>query len=313
MTYLNKESHLSDDNRALHNTNKNHPNYVRWKRGRDLAEARGNLVMTLLEKSPDQSRLPASLPDRQAGQASRTGKSDRQVSGKVILDLGSGEGGTSKVFSMNNKVLSIDLSMYRLKRQDNYQINLLKINADALVLPIKEKFIDIIIIQDVVEHLHNHKTLLTELKRVLKKDGIIYLSTPNKKSVLNIISDPHWGLPFLSLFKRKTIKKIFLNNFRKKDSDRNDIAELFSLRELENLFADDFHIRLMTSSVTEIMLNGIEGVVWSNFHLKLLALIKFLKLDKLILNISNDKSGFVNDFFTPTFYFIMQRKTRAFF
>ncbi len=72
--------------------NETHPNYVRWKRARGLSIERGKFVHSLINKNTETINLS-------------------------ILDLGSGEGGTTTVFSENNFVVSFDLSLVRLKRQ----------------------------------------------------------------------------------------------------------------------------------------------------------------------------------------------------
>ena len=72
--------------------NESHPNYLRWKRARDLSVARGRFVESIINQKVTTKNLS-------------------------VLDLGSGEGGTAKVFSENNFVVSFDLSLVRLQRQ----------------------------------------------------------------------------------------------------------------------------------------------------------------------------------------------------
>jgi hypothetical protein len=141
----------------------------------------------------------------------------------------------------------------------------------------------------------------------LKKDGFIYLSTPNKLSFLNIISDPHWGMPILSLLKRIQIKKYFLKHFRKNDYNRDDIAELLSLKDIFDLFSRNFNIKICTKFSVEYLLNGGKGLVWSNFHLRLVKAVTSLGLKKVLIRIANNKPGLLNKFFTPTFYIILKR------
>ncbi len=69
-----------------------HPNFKRWKRAREVSIERGKFVSSIINQQLDTKNLS-------------------------VLDLGSGEGGTSKVFSENNFVVSFDLSLTRLKRQ----------------------------------------------------------------------------------------------------------------------------------------------------------------------------------------------------
>lgn len=261
---------------------KSHPNYERWKRARGLSFERAKVIETILNKFIDLNNLN-------------------------ILDLGSGEGGTSKLFSQNNFVISYDLNYQRLLRQSS-DSNIQKVQADARVIPFKENSFDLIILQDVIEHISDYEILLEELKRILKKNGVIYLSTPNKNSLINLIADPHWGLPFLSILNRENIRKYFLKFFRKKDYNRNDIAELLSLNKIYKYFEENFIISLQTINVFKMMIEGNKGIVWSNFHLKILKLIKMLPFQDSLLKLVNNKKGILNNNLTPEFYIVLKRK-----
>lgn len=285
-----------------------HPNFNRWKRAREVSVERGKFVSSIINQQLDTKDLS-------------------------VLDLGSGEGGTSKVFSENNFIVSFDLSLIRLQRQissviskegfyptekssTNNKTRFLSsfemtkpelVNGSALQLPFSNHSFDLIIIQDVIEHLTNTATFYSEVKRILKTNGYIYLSTPNKLSIFNILNDPHFGLPVLSLLKRESIKKYFLKQFRKDDYNRTDIAQLLSLNGLINLFKNDFEIKLYTKFSVRELFNGNKGIVWSDFHLKLIAFCKLIKLDWLLIKLANDKIGLINKYFTPTFYFVFKK------
>ena len=116
-------------------------------------------------------------------------------------------------------------------------------------------------------------------------------------------------MPVVSVLKRESIKKYFLKYFRKNDFDRKDIAQLLSLTELVKLFSNDFDLQLKTKFAVKELFNGNKGIVWSDFHLKLISFCKAVKLDRLIIKISNDKNGVLNKFFTPTFYITLNRLT----
>ena len=260
-----------------------HPNYLRWKRAREISIARGKFVESIVSQ-------------------------EFECRGLTILDLGSGEGGTTNVFSKNNFVISFDLSKIRLQRQSNSDVNSQKICGNISDIPLKKKSFDLIILQDVIEHLQLTNRLVDELYGLLQERGIIYLSTPNKFSVFNILADPHWGVPFISLLKRESVKKYFLNYFRKSEVNREDIPELLSLRVILDLFDKNFNLSLFTVHSVKELFNGNKGIAWSDFHLKLIKVARILGLDKIIVKIANDKIGFVNQFLTPTFYMVLKRK-----
>jgi SAM-dependent methyltransferase len=259
--------------------NEKHPNFERWKKARDISEDRGKFVKLIISKFIKCEQLN-------------------------ILEIGSGEGGTASIFSKDNKFISLDLSLLRLHRQ---QDSIIRINADANKLPFQHSLFDLIILQDVIEHLPSNNGLLHYLSAFLNKEGLIFLSTPNRFSLLNILSDPHFGLPLISVLKRKQIKKYFLPLFRKDDSSRNDIAQLLSLNELKTI-SNDYQIILNTKLAVSELIKGNKGLIWSSFHIRLLNLILRTGLHKIILKIANDKETFLNHFFTPTFYLILKRK-----
>ena len=284
-----------------------HPNFVRWQRARELSLERGKFVNSIINQKVNTQNL-------------------------YVLDLGSGEGGTTEIFSKSNFVVSLDLSFVRLKRQQTFVIskeslteksfnhnenrlltsfevtNFKLINGDALFLPFSNHSFDLIILQDVIEHLTGISDFYSEVKRVLKTDGTIYLSSPNKYSIFNFLSDPHFGLPMVSTLKRESIKKYFLKYFRKDDYNRTDIAQLFSLNEIISLFQKDFVISLNTKFSILELFKGNKGIIWSKFHQILISLCKFIKLDWGLIKIANDSFGIINKYFTPTFYFVLKRK-----
>jgi 2-polyprenyl-3-methyl-5-hydroxy-6-metoxy-1,4-benzoquinol methylase len=262
-----------------------HPNYKRWKRAREISIERGKFVRSII------SRL-------------------RECRDLKILDFGSGEGGTSNVLSEDNIVTSFDVNKIRLQRQKDSISTLNLLCGSSSSLPFKNNSFDLIILQDVVEHLDDREELINNIYNLLNDNGMIYLSTPNKLSVINIIADPHWGVPLVSLLKRENVRKYFLNYFRKSERSRKDIAELLSLKNIYELFADKFEVQLFTTNSVNELFKGNKGIVWSDFHLKLSHNLKKVKLDKLITKLANNRTGFINRFFTPTFYIALKRRQR---
>ena len=263
-----------------------HPNYERWKRAREISIERGKFVLSIISKVRNCQKLK-------------------------ILDIGSGEGGTSEVLFRDNIVISIDMNKIKLLRQQNSFSNFNLICGSSSSLPFKNNSLDLIILQDVLEHLDSREKLINNIYNLLNDNGMIYLSTPNKFSVINIIADPHWGVPLVSLLKRDSIRKYFLNYFRKSEMNRKDIAELLSLKNIYELFADKFELQLFTMHSVNELFKGNKGIVWSDFHLKLLHILKKVKFDKAITTLANNRMGFINRFFTPTFYMVFIKKGKS--
>jgi len=259
---------------------KGHPNYERWKRARDLSIERGKFVASVIVKFISLEKL-------------------------TILDLGSGEGGTSHVLFKQNSVVSFDISKIRLQRQNFPNSIISKVNGDASFLPFRDNQFDLIIIQDVIEHLIDKDQFVKEVDRILKKNGYVFLSTPNKYSILNLIADPHFGIPFLSIMSRKH-SALTLKFLGRKDYVRSDLAELLSLKMIFDFF-NRYKISLNTVYAVEELLSGNKGIIWSDFHLYLLRIIHKLHLSKFILKLVNNNNGILNNYITPSFYIMLHK------
>lgn len=263
---------------------KTHPNFLRWERARNISLERGKFVKQILEL-------------------------DYNLINLNILGLGSGEGGTTKILSENNFVVSLDINFTRLTRQkENYNLKK-SLQADAIKLPFADSTFDLIIIQDVIEHIEQLNKFSKEIVRVLKDDGSVFLSTPNKLSIINFLSDPHWGVPLISILSRKVIKKFFIRFFRKTERNRKDIPQLLSISKILSLFSDRFEIKIMTDFSVDELFKENKGNIWSDFHLKIISTLKRIKADKTVRRISNNNFGFLNKYLTPTFYLLMKKKS----
>lgn len=65
---------------------------------------------------------------------------------------------------------------------------------DGTRLPYPSNTFDIVTSIEVIEHVANPGQMLSEIRRVLKKDGILHITTANKWWPI----EPHFKLPFLS-------------------------------------------------------------------------------------------------------------------
>lgn len=108
---------------------------------------------------------------------------DVDLKNKIILDAGCGLGLISeKLLEKKAKVYGIDYSLNNI----NYVRKKFKSKnfycTSVTNLPFKNNFFDIIIYTEVIEHLNKEEQekSLQELKRVLKKNGLLVLTTPNK-------------------------------------------------------------------------------------------------------------------------------------
>lgn len=107
------------------------------------------------------------------------------VEGKVVLDIACGTGyGASYLMNKGAKmVVGGDYSEEAVQYAKlHYQRdNLRFLCADAQQMPFCDKFFDVIVSFETIEHLERYEDFLKGCKRVLKDDGIFICSTPNGK------------------------------------------------------------------------------------------------------------------------------------
>lgn len=104
---------------------------------------------------------------------------------KTILDVACGEGyGSHFLAESAHSVMGIDVDPKAIEHaQQRYQAsNLQFMQADACDLPIEDQSIDVVVCFETLEHLEDHDGLMASFKRVLKPNGHLVLSSPDKAS-----------------------------------------------------------------------------------------------------------------------------------
>lgn len=106
------------------------------------------------------------------------------IKGKKVLDVACGEGyGSHLMATQAESVLGVDVSKEAVAHaQKTYHHERLQYQVgDALSLDVADDSMDVVVSFETLEHLAEHDQLLAEFKRVLKADGVLLLSTPDKK------------------------------------------------------------------------------------------------------------------------------------
>lgn len=109
------------------------------------------------------------------------------VSDKVVLDAACGEGYGSRILSdYALNVIGLDISEDTIKKAQNKYIdaqNLRFVQGSIAQMPLEDNSIDIVVSFETIEHVSEklQKRFLIEVERVLKTDGLLIISTPNKK------------------------------------------------------------------------------------------------------------------------------------
>lgn len=104
------------------------------------------------------------------------------VKNKQVLDIASGSGyGTKILASLAKSVIGVDVDKSAIEYSEkNFKAeNARFILGDGAKIPLEDNQVDVVVSFETIEHIEDYKTFMKEVKRVLKKDGVLILSTPN--------------------------------------------------------------------------------------------------------------------------------------
>jgi len=142
------------------------------------------------------------------------------VCGKTVLDIGCGDGGISVAFAERGAIIiGLDNDANRIRLANNkakehaVDAKFILVNAEAIGLP--DALFDVIICNAVIEHVFNPDKLISEISRLLKPGGFLFLDTPSRYSILQLISDTHYGLFGISIMPR-WIAAVYVVKIRKR-------------------------------------------------------------------------------------------------
>ena len=157
------------------------------------------------------------------------------------LDIGCGPGYLSTVFALNNyesigvDVDVADLAHANTNKRDFPGKNLRFYNMDCTTDELLNlgKF-DVITVDNVLEHVESPFLLVSQLKKILNKKGIIHLIIPNAGALDLVNSDPHYNLFGLSLFD-KSDGDVILRSLI--DIESYDVNNYFYKYDIINYFS----------------------------------------------------------------------------
>ena len=105
--------------------------------------------------------------------------------GKDVLDIASGEGyGSTLLAGSARSVVGVDLSaaaVAHARQKYAATTNLRFEQGSVTAVPLASASVDVVVSFETVEHLAEQSQMLSELKRVLRPDGLLVISSPNRK------------------------------------------------------------------------------------------------------------------------------------
>lgn len=150
------------------------------------------------------------------------------------LDIGCAAGfGVKELGKEFKEVVGIDIdkSAITFAKQNIKGNNLKFVLAKGLDYPFPDKSFDVIICNQIYEHVPNPKKLIAEISRLLKKGGFCYFGACNKYYPL----EPHYNLLFLSYLPKK-LANIYLKIFKGQPEYYENCYSLWEIRKLIKIF-----------------------------------------------------------------------------
>lgn len=156
---------------------------------------------------------------------------DFDLKDKDILEIGAGISLFAGKLAEKNRLILTDINE-TLLNQNPESCDL--VVADAENLPFPDKSFDFIYLVGILHHLPDQKKGMQEIKRVLKKNGKVFISEPTK-----------WSVNLVYYLGRKLLIFLLGKNFvRKLVGCGTPDEEFLNTKELKNTFSSDFEIKI---------------------------------------------------------------------
>jgi SAM-dependent methyltransferase len=103
------------------------------------------------------------------------------ANGGLVLDVGTG-GGESLVELGEDRAVGCDVSVAALRRAGHRKV----LAADGAALPFPDSTFGAVVSMEVLEHVDDATEIFAEMARVLKPEGLAYVTTPNYANVAGL-------------------------------------------------------------------------------------------------------------------------------
>jgi len=232
------------------------------------------------------------------------------LKGKRVLEIGCGDGGISIAFAKHGcEVYGLDyephaISLARVRARDVPQAPKFYV-GDAHDLGVRDNIFDIVICNDLLEHVRSVKRIAKQVFRVLKSEGLVFLSFSNICSFLNFISDPHHHLFGISILPR-SLAEFYVTKIRRK-TRHYGVEKLLSYWRVQRIFNDlSIDLELIPDVRWKEKLENPELVVNTIARRAFRLLKKIVRLETIkLLIMSKTYLCFVH----PTIYMIGKNKS----
>ena len=166
--------------------------------------------------------------------------------GKDVLDIASGEGyGSNLLAEVAKTVIGVDIAedAVRHARGKYNKPNLDFKKGSCAEIPLPDKSVDVCVSFETLEHHDQHDVMMLEIKRVLRENGILIISTPDK---LHYSIEPNHKNPF-------HVRELFRQEFEQMMASYFKNVSFYGQRILygSGIFCEGRKTKLRSSAIQE--------------------------------------------------------------
>ncbi len=211
---------------------------------------------------------------------------------KTILEIGCGTGGFIVTAAKRYKyIVAIDIALRWLmicrKRVEGMNIKIPLICCCAEFLPFPKNYFDQVVASATIEHTRSQKSVFSESYRVLKQNGVMFVSTPNRFS---LSAEPHVYLRGVGFLPRKWMG-LYVRLIKGMEYENKRLMSYF---ELKKMFLKFKNVKFSFPDIDDASLNQLGA--WERFQVKVYRKIRLLSIFGLFLL-----------FFGPMYYVLGQK------
>jgi ubiquinone/menaquinone biosynthesis C-methylase UbiE len=136
---------------------------------------------------------------------------------KIVLDIASGEGyGSNLIADVATSVVGVDISVEAVEHaQKKYQRKNLQFKeGNTSKIPMESNSTDVVVSFETIEHINEQELFLSEIKRVLKENGTLILSTPDKDIYFEREANNPFHVKELTTFEFEALVKTYFKEVK---------------------------------------------------------------------------------------------------
>jgi ubiquinone/menaquinone biosynthesis C-methylase UbiE len=158
----------------------------------------------------------------------------KEIQDKRILDMGAGSGGKTVYYALNGAehVTGVDINKDFIKQATDFASsknarNIEFICAGSDKMPFRDNYFDLCIMNDVIEHILNPEAVLSEIIRILKPQGKLFINSPPYFHPYGAHLSDLIGIPYVHLL---FPEEVLINAYRRLALNTKSFEKRVNLR-----------------------------------------------------------------------------------